>query len=123
MVPDMTRATNDKTQVDAEASSHNSGLLSIIEKITFPISYPMTNWMPTKKLPEFVLLVVLVEFFYITDFLLEVVHVFALRTGVTYLSIGFTIMAWGANAVDLICMSLAFVHGEEQLGFSAVFCA
>lgn len=92
---------------------HDSACLLFIEKLTFPVSYPMTNWVPTKKLPELVLLIVLVEFFYITEFLLEVVHVFALRTGVTYLSIGFTIMAWGANAVDLICMGLAFMHGEE----------
>lgn len=92
---------------------HNTPVLILIEKITFPISYPMTHWMPIEKAPEFVFLIVLVLFFFFTEFILDVVDVFALKFGITYTSIAFTLMAWGANSVDMICMTLAFMHGEE----------
>ena len=67
---------------------------------TFPISYPMANWMPTKMLPELVFLFIFILFTLFTDFILDVVYVFALRCGITYICLAVTIMGWAANSVD-----------------------
>jgi len=51
----------------------SSPTMIFIEKLTFPVSYPMKHFMPTNKLPELVFLIILVIFFYATDFIFMVV--------------------------------------------------
>lgn len=83
-----------------------------LELACCPVIYPVSFILPVNKLPELAFVIIVVLFFFATDFILTVVGVFSIYTHMSHILLGLTIIAWGSSPIEFINLIVAAGKNE-----------
>ena len=56
------------------------------------------------------------------EFILTVMNVFSVYTGLSHFLVGLTLMVWGSDNLELLNMAISVKNKEEQIALSAILC-
>lgn len=63
--------------------------------------------MPVQKLPELTLVLIFIIIYFMVEFILTVLNVFSVYTGLSHFLVGLTLLVWGSDNLEMLNMAVA----------------
>jgi Ca2+/Na+ antiporter len=91
-----------------------------VERICSIIIWPLSKVVPVTSCPEVALVLVFVIIYFMCEFILTVMNVFSVYTGMSHFLVGLTLMVWGSDVLELFNMIISVRKHQVELGMSSV---
>lgn len=87
--------------------------IELVTKICFIVIWPLDKILPVKTYPELALLIIFVVIYVMCEFILTIMNVFSVYTGLPHFLVGLTLMVWGSDNLEMLNMAISVKNNEE----------
>ena len=98
----------------------NDAVMHKIEEFCFLIISPMQKVMNCEEWPVACTLFVFLVIYFMVEFIIIVMNVFAVYSGFSHFMVGVTLMVWGSDNMEMLNLASAIAKGEEEMATLAV---
>jgi Ca2+/Na+ antiporter len=91
-----------------------------IEKFSCVVVYPLKLVVSVDEQPVFTICVVILVVYFMVEFIITVMNVLTVYTGLSHLFVGLSLMVWGSENMEMLNLAVALSKGEEELATIAV---
>lgn len=87
--------------------------------ICFLIIWPLEKIIP-KNWPIVSSIMIFGVIYFMVEFIIIVMNVFSIYTGMSHFMVGLTLMVWGSDNMEMLSLAIAITKGEEEMATLAV---
>lgn len=102
----------------AEDAFHN--FMHQMETVCFLIICPLEAILPYKNYPITAVVIMFIVIYFMIEFIIIVMNVFSVYTGLSHFVVGLTFMVWGSDNMEMLNLAIAIAKGEEEMATIAV---
>ena len=82
--------------------------------------WPLEQVLPTESYPSLAVILMFIVIYFMVEFIIIVMNVFSIYTGISHFMVGLTLMVWGSDNMEMLNLAIAIGKGEEEMGTIAV---
>lgn len=109
----------DKTEQEIFAEK-NEQFLHAVEKFCYLIIGPLDYLLPYEEWPIVSTLMIFLVIYFMVEFIIIVMNVFSVYSGLSHFMVGVTLMVWGSDNMEMLNLAIAISKGEEEMATIAV---
>jgi Ca2+/Na+ antiporter len=76
--------------------------------------------LPYQEWPIFSTLMIFLVIYFMVEFIIIVMNVFSVYSGLSHFMVGVTLMVWGSDNMEMLNLAIAISKGEEEMATIAV---
>lgn len=76
--------------------------------------------MPYEEWPIVSTLMIFLVIYFMVEFIIIVMNVFSVYSGLSHFMVGVTLMVWGSDNMEMLNLAIAISKGEEEMATIAV---
>jgi Ca2+/Na+ antiporter len=103
-----------------EFAEKQERVLHSIEMLCFLIIWPLEKVLPHKEYPIVSSIMIFGVIYFMVEFIIIVMNVFSIYTGMSHFMVGVTLMVWGSDNMEMLSLAIAITKGEEEMATLAV---
>lgn len=103
-----------------EFAEKQERVLHAIEMLCFLIIWPLEKVLPHKEYPIVSSIMIFGVIYFMVEFIIIVMNVFSIYTGMSHFMVGVTLMVWGSDNMEMLSLAIAITKGEEEMATLAV---
>lgn len=84
------------------------------------IIWPLEKILPYENYPTIAVILMFLVIYYMVEFIIIVMNVFSVYTGVSHFMVGLTLMVWGSDNMEMLNLAISIGKGQEEMGTIAV---
>lgn len=101
-------------------AAKQEAFLHKVEALCFLIIYPLKKILPMENYPIVAMCIIFLVIYFMVEFIIIVMNVFSVYTGMSHFMVGLTLMVWGSDNLEMLNLAIAIARGEEEMATIAV---